>query len=225
MADKTLIPSEPGADWLDEGVSRLRAMKTTVGLVIARALEAAHLRFLVLGSAIAVVDARTVELEKRDIISWPVLDDRLTEIELAAARMAHGQMDWAGHFDERLRLAETTLANAGPTLRRVPELSSELSMVLGCKEGGADTLNERVTKLESTVEEALAQLTIDRQIRRGSDPAGDWETLRLLEERQKRLADRHAQMVQRIVAVERAAKEHRETVSAALYALRRRRRR
>lgn len=72
-------PSAPGADYLDDAAERLRAMKTALGLVLARALTSIGSRFLVLGSAIAVIDARTAELEKRDNISWPALKQRLDE--------------------------------------------------------------------------------------------------------------------------------------------------
>lgn len=85
---QNLTPSEPGADQLDEGIHRLRAMKTTLGLVLARALEAAHHRFLALGSTLSVLGAKVLDLEARDNIHWPTLEERLQRIENSTASSA-----------------------------------------------------------------------------------------------------------------------------------------
>lgn len=109
-----LSPPEPGADWLDEGINRLRAMKSTVGLVFARALEAAHSRFLVLGSTLAHIEARTTELERRDSIHWPTLKDELEAMSRRLIALESGQIasaEWRANVLQRLEQAENTLAD------------------------------------------------------------------------------------------------------------------
>lgn len=103
------IPSEPGADYLDDAIERLRAMKSAVGLVLARALEAAHSRFLVFGSTLATLASKVGDLEERDNISWPALDERLSAIEkeLAGFNMARlANAEWRATITARLEELE-----------------------------------------------------------------------------------------------------------------------
>lgn len=135
MAHRGISPIEPGADYLEEGIARLRAAKSVLGGLLAKTFQSIGARFLVLGSAIASIDARTVELEKRDNINWPALDERLETIETSARET-----------DDMLRnslLRERTRDEELASVRRLAELAP------GGFQDRLDALEKRVGELEA----------------------------------------------------------------------------
>lgn len=101
---------EPGDDYIDDSISRLKAAKTALGALLARAFGSVRARFLVLGSALATVEARTTELEHRHNIDWPALDGRLAGVETALTNQSPMAREVPRHstlleaLEERLRL-------------------------------------------------------------------------------------------------------------------------